>query len=190
MNIAERAQRICLSPDSEWAVIAGETAALPALISGYVLPLAGLSAMGSFVGSLMIGMSLGFAVLAAIVGLVFAIVGVVVLSAIIDALAPTFGAAKNSTSAAKVAAYAPTPAWVAGLFGFVPLVGGLIALIGALYSLYLLYLGLMRVMKSPADKAVGYTAVVVVIALVAGFVVSYITAMIGLGSAMPTMRSF
>jgi hypothetical protein len=188
MNIAERAQRICLSPDSEWAVIAGESAALPALITGYVLPLAALSAIGSFVGSLMLGLGLGLAVRAAIVGLVFAIIGVVLLSAIIDALAPTFGAAKNRISAAQVAAYAPTPAWVAGLFGFVPIVGSLISLIGALYALYLLYLGLMRVMKSPADKAVSYTAVVVLITLVVGVVVSYLTATIGLGAAVAAMQ--
>jgi hypothetical protein len=189
MNIAERVQRICLSPDSEWAVIAGESTALPALITGYVLPLAALSAIGSFIGGLM-GVGLEFALRAAIVGLVAAVVGVFVISAIIDALAPTFGAAKNSTSAAKVAAYAPTPAWVAGLFWFVPVVGSLISLIGALYSLYLLYLGLMRVMKSPADKAVAYTVVVIVIGIVLGLVVGYITAMMGLGPAIPTIPTY
>jgi hypothetical protein len=188
MNIVERVQRICLSPDSEWAVIASESAALPALITGYVLPLAALSAAGSFVGSLMSGLSLGFAVRAVILGLVMAVVGVVVLSVIIDALAPTFGAAKSSTSAVKVAAYAPTPAWVAGVFQVIPFLGTLISFIGALYALYLLYLGLMRVMKSPQGKAVAYTVVVVLIGIVVGFVASYLTAMVGLGPALPTMR--
>ena len=37
-------------------------------------------------------------------------------------------------------------------------------MIGALYALYLLYLGLLRVMKSPPDKAAVYTVVVVVVA--------------------------
>src|SRR5262245_65880155 len=101
MNIVERVQRICLSPDTEWAVIAGESTSLPTLITGYVLPLAALSAIGSFVGGLMV-VVLGFAVRAAIVGLVVAVLGVFVLAAIIDALAPTFGATKSSTSAGKV----------------------------------------------------------------------------------------
>ena len=57
-----------------------------------------------------------------------------------------------------------------------PFVGGLIAVLGALYSLYLLYLGLLRVMKSPPDKAVAYTAVVVVVAIVIGFVVNVVAA--------------
>jgi Yip1 domain len=185
MNLVERVKRLLLSPDPEWSVIAAEPATLGGLITGYALPLTALSAMGSLVGSLMIDLALSFAVRAAIVGLVMSLVGVVVLSVVVDALAPTFGAAKSSKSAAKVAAYAPTPAWVAGLFQFVPVVGSLITLIGALYALYLLYLGLMRVMKSPDDKAVAYAVVVVLIAIVVGFAVSYITAAIGL---RPSMR--
>ena len=113
-----------------------------------------------------------------------AIVQLAIVSTVIAAVAPTFGAAKNSASAAKVAAYAPTPAWVAGLFQLVPIVGGLITFIGAVYALYLLYLGLMRVMKSPADKAIAYTVVVVLIAIVVGYVASVVTAAIGLGSSI------
>jgi hypothetical protein len=56
--------------------------------------------------------------------------------------------------------------------------------IGALYALYLLYLGLMRVMKSPADKAVGYTVVVVLVAIVVGFAVNLVVAAIGFGPPM------
>jgi hypothetical protein len=185
MNIVERVKRLCLSPDAEWAVIASERAGLGTLIPGYVLPLAAVSAVGSLIGTLILGLGFGFAIRVAVIGLIMAVLGVVVLTTIIDALAPTFGAAKSSESAAKVAAYAPTPAWVGGIFQIIPLLGSLIALVGALYSLYLLYLGLMRVMKSPADKAVGYTVVVVIIGIVVGFVASYITTMIGFG---PTMR--
>ena len=32
MNIVERAKRLCLSPDTEWPVIAGESATLPTLL--------------------------------------------------------------------------------------------------------------------------------------------------------------
>jgi Yip1-like protein len=185
MNIVDRVKRLLLSPDPEWSVIAGEPATLGGLITGYVLPLAALSAIGSLLGSLFLGLGLMFALRVAIVGLVMAVIAVVILSVIIDALAPTFGAAKSSTNAAKVAAYAPTPAWVGGIFQIIPALGSLIAFIGALYALYLLYLGLMRVMKSSSDKAVGYTVVVVLIAIVVGFVASYITTtFIGIGPMM------
>jgi hypothetical protein len=184
MSIVERAKRLCLSPDAEWAVIAAEPATLGGLITGYALPLAAVSAIGSMLGTMMLGLGVAFAVRIALTGLVMGLVGVVLLSVIIDALAPTFGAAKSSTSAAKVAAYAPTPAWIGGIFQIVPILGSVIALIGALYALYLLYLGLMRVMKSPQDKAVGYTVVVVLVAIVIGFAVSFITAAIGFGPTM------
>jgi hypothetical protein len=189
MNVVERAKGMCLSPDTEWSVIASERAALGTLLTGYVLPLAALSAIGAFVGAAManLGLMLWFRIL--VMSLIMSMVGVVVLSVIIDALAPTFGAAKSSESARKVAVYSPTPAWVAGVFQFVPVVGSPIALIGALYTLYVLYLGLMRVMKCPPDKAVGYTVVVVLVAMVVGWIAIYITALIGLGSTM-SMRSF
>jgi hypothetical protein len=64
-----------------------------------------------------------------------------------------------------------------------------VAFVGALYSLYLLYLGLMRVMKSPQDKAVGYTVVVLLVAIVVGLVASYVTTMIALGPTM-SFRSY
>jgi hypothetical protein len=187
MNIVERVKRLCLSPDAEWAVIAAEPATLGGLITGYALPLAALSAIGSLLGTMFLGLGLVFAIRVAVIGLVMAMVGVAVLSVVIDALAPTFGAAKNSSSAAKVAAYAPTPAWVAGIFQIIPFLGSLLTLIGAIYALYLLYLGLIRVMKSPQDKAIGYTVVVVVIAIVIGFVASYVTATIGFGPSLGTL---
>jgi hypothetical protein len=178
MNIVERAKRLCLSPDTEWPVIAGESATLGSLITGYALPLTALSAAGSLIGTMSTRLGLSLALQVAVTALVMSLVGVVVLSVIISALAPTFGAAKSSNSAAKVAAYAPTPAWIGGIFQIVPVVGWLVAWVGALYALYLLYVGLMRVMKSPPDKVVAYTVVVVLIAIVVGFAASSITAIL------------
>jgi hypothetical protein len=96
------------------------------------------------------------------------VIGVFVLSVIINALAPTFGAAKDSRQALKVAVYSYTPAWIAGMLQIVPMLGFL-AIIGGLYGLYLLYLGLPRLMKCPPDRAVGYVVVVVVCAIVVTF---------------------
>ena len=68
-------------------------------------------------------------------------VGIFVLSLIINALAPTFGAQKNSAQAMKVAVYAYTPGWLAGVFNIIPLLG-ILGIIAGLYGIYLLYLGL------------------------------------------------
>ena len=48
-----------------------------------------------------------------------------------------------------------------------------------LYALYLLYLGLPKLMKSPEDKAIGYTAVVVICAIVLSIVIGVLTTCIG-----------
>jgi hypothetical protein len=101
---------------------------------------------------------------------VMAIVGVFILSLIINALAPSFGGQKDSTQALKVAVYSYTPAWVAAVFNILPFIG-ILAIIGAFYGFYLLYLGLPRLMKSPPDKAAGYTVVVVVCAIVLSAVI-------------------
>jgi hypothetical protein len=90
---------------------------------------------------------------------------VYVFALIIDALAPTFGSQKDSLLALKTAAYASTAGWIAGIAQILPFVGILIGIAGAAYSVYLLYLGLPFTMKTPADKAVGYTAVICVVAL-------------------------
>ena len=111
-----------------------------------------------------------------------AVVAVFILSLIIDALAPSFSGEKNNAQALKVAVYSYTPAWLAGILQIIPMMG-LLAILAAFYGLYLLYLGLPRLMKAPEDKALGYTAVVVICAIVLGVIASVITGLfIGAGS--------
>jgi len=95
-----------------------------------------------------------------------------VLALIIDALAPTFNGQRSQIQALKVAAYSSTAAWVAGIFALIP--GLRILGILGLYSLYLLYLGLPVLMKSPREKAVGYTVVVILAAIVLFMVIGVI----------------
>jgi hypothetical protein len=181
MATVDRIKNICLTPNTEWPVIAQETTPTASLITGYVIPLAAVGAVAGFVGGSLIGRTLPFigtyrmpivsGLVIACFTFVMAIVGVFILSLIINALAPTFGGEKNSAQALKVAVYSYTPAWVAGVLNVLPLLG-ILALFGALYGLYLLYLGLPRLMKCPPDKAMGYTAVVVVCAIVLSFVVT------------------
>ena len=190
MGLIERVKNILMTPKTEWPVIGGETATASSLITGYVLPLAAIGAIAHFISGSVIGHSLPFIggtyrtpmLMGAgliIFTLVMAVVGVFVLSLIINALAPSFGGEKNSDQAMKVAVYSYTAAGVAGVFQILPWVGGLLALLGALYSLYLLFLGLPRLMKCPDDKAIGYTVVVVICAIVLAVVIGMLSACIG-----------
>ena len=169
MTLVDRVKNICLTPATEWGVIAGETTPTGTLISGYVVPLAAIGAVAGFIsasliGSLIFGRAgIGLGLTAAVITFISAIVGVVIVSLIINALAPSFGGEKNSAQAMKVAVYSFTPAWVAAAFRILPILGSLLALLGALYGLYPPgHLGLPRLMKSPEDKTLGYTVVVVI----------------------------
>src|SRR5437867_2329339 len=130
MSIIERVKKICLTPTTEWSVIAGESTSAGALITGYVAPLAAVGAVAGFIGSSIIGQNTFFlgtfrlpivaGLIAAVVSFVAAIVGVIILALIINALAPTFGAEKNSAQAFKVAVYSATPALAAGVLRVLP----------------------------------------------------------------------
>jgi hypothetical protein len=192
MDLVQRAKNICLSPTTEWPVIETEQTPPATLITQYVVPLAALGAVAGLIGGSLVGRTIPFVgtyrvpittgVVGAVFALVMAVVGVFVVSLIINALAPTFGASKNSAQALKVAVYSYTPAWIAGVLNILPMLG-LLALLAALYGLYLLYLGLPRLMKCPQDRAIGYTAVVVVCAVVVSVVIAAVGAMV-LGAGM------
>ena len=183
MNLVDRAKNMILTPKTEWNVAAAEATPQAELITGYVLPLAAVSAIAGFIGTSVIGV-MGMYRLPMVAGLglvlwniVAAVIGCFVIAFIIDALAPTFGGQKSSTQAFKVAAYSYTSVWVAGVFQIIPFLGSLIMLLGALYAIYLLYLGLPRLMKSPEDKSIAYTLVVIVCAIVVSFVIMAIGGM-------------
>ena len=84
---------------------------------------------------------------------------------VIDKLAPTFESKPNQIQALKLVAYASTASWVAGVFNIIPVLS-ILGILGGLYSIYLFYLGLPVLMKSPPEKAMGYTVVVIICAIV------------------------
>lgn len=189
MNIVQRVKNIILTPKTEWDVVAAEPTPPKDLIVSYVLPLAALSAIAGFIGTVIIGSFLvgKASILWGLVGLVWAlvmsIVSVFVIALIIDALAPSFGGQKNFNQALKVAAYSYTPGFVGGLFTIIPILGGLVALLFALYGLYVLYLGLPKLMKNPEDKTIVYELVVVVVAIVVWMFIAFVGGMMT-GGAM------
>jgi Yip1 domain len=193
MSLVERAKRILFSPTPEWQVIDGETTSTSALYTGYIIPLAAIGPIANVIGYAVFGVRMPFAgsvyrtpittaVTGAIVSFVLTLVSVYVFALIIDALAPTFGGTKNQSQALKVAAYSSTAGWLAGIFALMP--GLRMLSILGLYSLYLLYLGLPVLMKSPAERSGAYTAVVVVVGIVLFVVIGAVGASF---TAMPMM---
>jgi hypothetical protein len=175
MDLVGRAKAILVNPRQEWPVIEKETTTAAELYTGYIVPLAAIGPVAWAFGMSVFGVTLPFmgslrvapatAVGSAVVRFVFALVGVWVLAWIIDMLAPKFGGQSNPSQALKVAAYSSTAAWVGGIFGIFPPLA-IIGLLFGIYCLYLLYLGLPVLMKSPPDRSLAYTVVVVIAAIV------------------------
>ena len=185
MNLVERVKKLILQPKQEWQVIDGETHTVQGLYTQYVMILAAIPAVCGFIGLSFIGIGIFGAtyrvpIAAGVAHMVVQYLmslGVVYLFAlIIDALAPNFGSQKNFNQALKVSAFMPTPAWIAGVFSIVPSLSIIGALL-SLYSLYLLFVGLPILMKTPADKAVTYVVVVVIAAIVITVVISALIAL-------------
>ena len=198
MNLVERARNIMMTPRTEWEAVAADPTPTQGLVTGYVLPLAALAAVAGFISSALIGttlpftgatfrMPIGWAIGMLIYQLVMSVVAVFVLGFIIDLLAPSFGGTKNFNQAIKVAAYSYTAGWLGAVLGIIPWVGWLLALLVSLYGFYLLFLGLPRVMKNPPEKSIGYTIVVVIVAIVVGFVISAVAGIITAPAMMAGM---
>jgi hypothetical protein len=184
-KLVQRARSLLVSPRTGWPVVAAEPATIADLFRDYFMVLAAIPPVCGFVKISLIGYAWhGFRVYrrgiipglaAALVEYIVSLVAVYALSLIVDALAPSFGGQHSRVQALKVVGYSYTAAWVAGFARLLPGLSGLIALAGGLYALYLLYLGLPHTMRVPAERAVPYAAVTVVIALVLGWFIALIT---------------
>jgi hypothetical protein len=196
MALMDRAKNILLQPTKEWPVIDTEQTTIAGLYTGYIIPLAAIGPLASLIGWSVFGLRLpfvgsmkipiSFGIRNAVIVYVLGLVGVFVLGLIIDALAPTFAGQKNQIQALKVAAYSYTAAWVGGIFNLIPALA-ILGLLVSFYSLYLLYLGLPVLMKAPQDKAVGYTVVVIIVAIVLYLIIGVVVAQFAWRPAMGGM---
>ncbi len=191
MNIFERAKKIIISPKEEWAVIDQENTSVTDLIIKYLIPLALIPAIASFIGFGIFfkfsSFSLGLKY--AIIYLVTYIGGALLTAFIIDALAPSFASTKDFRKAFQLVVYSYTPVMVAGIVMIFPSLSVLV-LIAGLYSLYLLFIGIKPLMKTPDDKVAIYFIVSLVVLIVVYFVVSAVLTRIFIGNIYMMSRGF
>ena len=192
MNVIERAKAILLKPAETWPVIDAEPATVASIYKEWLMIIVAIPVVCHFIGMSVVGYGFfGYGFRTPIVaGLVGAVIGYVVflgmafvLALLVDALAPSFGGTKNQVASMKVVAYGLTAGCVAGVLYLLPsMLLTLLVFLACCYGVYVFYLGLPVLMKCPQDKALGYTAVVIVIAIVAGVVIgSVLGTVMGLG---------
>ena len=174
MNLVERVKGLAVEPKVEWRAIDAEEHTVQGLFTGYVMILAAIPAVCGFIGLCIVGsgvfgatvrMSLGAGVAHMVMVYLLSLGWVYVFALVINAFSPKFEGHGETIDGFKVAAFTPTPAWIAGVFNVIPslwIVGFLLSL----YSLYLLYIGLPTLTEPPQEKELPYFCVVVITMIV------------------------
>jgi len=191
MDLVPRITNILTKPKQEWPVIATEATDVATLYKEYIVLLAAVPAICSFIGMTVIGIPVPFfgtvrvgmasGLTGLIVRYVLSLVAAYIAALIVEKLAPTFQSRGDIVQALKLVAYASTPAWVAGVLGlFPPLVA--LGILAGLYGVYLFYLGLPPLMQTPSDKVIPYMIVSAIVIIVLYMIVGAITtAVAGVG---------
>ena len=197
MNLVQRVQDILLKPKDTWPAIATEPGDAATIYKDYLIYLALVPAVAGFIGMSLFGIGgFGFSIrvpivsglISMVVGFVLSLVAVFVLGLIANALAPTFGGTKDPVSALKLVAYGSTAGFLGGIFSLVPQLS-ILGLLASLYSVYLIFTGVPVLMKCPQEKAVPYTAVLIVCGIVAMVILGALSAVFtgGAGRGMMMM---
>lgn len=185
-GLVDRVKNILLTPKAEWARIGPEPADVGKLYVGYALPLLALAAVCQFIGLSMVGLPfigrlpMVLAAAQAVSSIVVGLISLFIVAFVANALAPSFGSKQDMGQAHKLSVYSATAGLVAQVLTIFPPLG-ILAGIGGLYSIVLLYFGLPSTMGTPTDKQVVYAVVMIIAYIVVVWVLFYITAMI-LGS--------
>jgi len=184
MNLQTRVINILSKPSQEWPVIASESTDIAALYKDYIMPLSAIPAICGFLGMTTMGVTIPLAgnvrtptvsgFIGMVVGYGFSLVGIFLSAFIVDKLAPSFQSSGGIVQAMKMMAFSSTAPWLAGVLHLVPVLGGL-ALLAALYGVYLFYLGLPSVMKTPPDKVIPYLIVSVIVIIVISVVTAFVS---------------
>lgn len=147
------------------------------LLAGFVIPMALIPAVASFIGYGFIGVNgRRFRVRGLYWGSAMAIDSFITSLAvywlgtyIVDWLGTGFESKKNVGRTAQIVAYSYTPAWIAGIFFIWPSLHGLIAL--GLYGVYLFYLGIPVLKPGRSDQRISYTIISAILLIIIRFLV-------------------
>jgi hypothetical protein len=187
MNLQKRITTLLTRPHAEWQVIAAERTDVPSLYREYIAVLAAIPALSLVLGLMVFGVpllgrwGLAAALTAGVASYVSALVSPLLAAFIIERLAPRFASGGDTVQALKLVAYASTPLWVGGVVYLVVVLAPLIVL-AALYAIYLFYVGLPYVMKTPPEQVVPFMVVSALAIIVLNIVLRFVISAVGVPS--------
>ncbi len=167
-RLVARVAALVRAPAAEWRIIADEPATRLSLVTGYILPLAAIGALAMFVSDVVFGEPVPLigrvradpaaALASALLLVAFKVIVVFGVAALVDVLAPHFGGQRDRLRALKLVAYSHTPFWLAGVTNLLPGLRPLL-LLGAVYGVYLAFLGLPVLMRCAGERTLRYALV-------------------------------
>lgn len=185
----QRVPALLLRPKETWPLIAAERGDIAQVYKHYLIYLAAIPALAGFIGTSLVGVG-GFGLTVRVpwlqgllsmgVSYLLSLATVYLLALVANALAPRFLGRADLGAAFKLLAYGSTAGMVGGVFLLLPSLAPLSALAG-LYSLYLIFLGAPVLMQVPQQKALGYTASLLVAAIVAGLLMALLSSLLSSG---------
>lgn len=188
-GLVERVVGVLTNPKDEWTKIVAEGGSIADLFTKYAVLLALIPLVGKLIGLTILFMHFPGAAPLRIINLLLPhllvmyavqLGGLFIMAVVLKQLAPNFGAHADLHQATKVAVYSSTPMWLAGVLyilnGFLslPHVEDLIALVAAVYSVYLLWMGIGAVLQPKPDQQAAYTVTGIVCFIVVMAVAQWI----------------
>lgn len=172
MSLHKHIIPLLISPTREWNVLAAKPIAPKQLWLWYVLPLASVELIAATIGFITIVVGRAetglpwirwyFTNIASrgIGNLLWELAVLYLVGRLISSVAPRFAGEKNDHQAFTVLAFAMTPVWLAQSFIAVPYfsLDRSIPILAQVYAVFLLFLGLGTMMRSPRPHVFYYTA--------------------------------
>ena len=184
MKLFQRIKDILFSPTATWPLIEAEDTDTKRIFTGYVMNIALVPAIASFIGMSFFGIGIdgtqvrvpllsGLA--NAVVSYLLSLVMIYLLAKMANKMAPTFGGRQDPLMALKLIAYSSTAAMLGGIFSVFPSYAAL-GLAPTLYSVFLLARGIPVLMKSAPDRTITYTSILLIATMVSGTLIGAISA--------------
>jgi len=159
------------------------------IMLNYVAVLAAIPFLATLIGDLwyyslfipfgFVGSYIAYAFTSAVLTYILDVIGVYVIAVVIKMLAPTFNSSSDVIRSLKLAAFIFTPVFLVGVLDIFPFLA-VLTILGVLYGLYILYLGLPIILGTPKERVVTYVVAVViatlVVYLIIGAIISVVTA--------------
>ncbi len=174
-KLIDKVKNIIVTPKEEWEVIATAVEDKRNIFLNYILPLLAVAAVGKFIGasSYGLGHSLYAGFMTAIAYAISTLAGLYIAAVVINELTDTFNTQKDLDAVIKLVAYSATPTFLATFVASLHPMLSFTGLFG-LYSIYLFWVGVDPLLKTPEEKKLGFVVVSLLIAVAAIFILQTI----------------